>query len=198
MFSGQGLTVRNNIKWMRKSEYKRWNDFFVGASLNFFTSRIDWVDSLGECHYIGNKFEKMQNCLHDHLEINSSQGVLPVYWSILVTDNWKLKVIFVYIINFFLLVFLNVNFERAMIYYLNLTTNIPIVSSFPIIVPLSGFLKLIFTVEYVDFRIFDSTLFLVQVSSYCSYLASRRWIVKNIGPRRPKKDYITNTFTMLR
>ena len=96
------------------------------------------------------------------------------------------------------MVFLNVNFERAMIYNQNLTTNIPIVSSFPIIVPLSGFLKLIFTVEYVDFRIFDSTLFLVQVSSYCSYLASRRWIVKNIGPRRPKKDYITNTFTMLR
>ena len=50
-----------------------------------------------------------------------------------------------------------------MIYNQNLTTNIPIVSSFPIILPLSGFLKLIFTVEFVEFRIFDSTLFLVQV-----------------------------------
>ena len=44
--------------------------------------------------------------------------------------------------------YLNVNFEREMIYSQNLTANIPIVSSFPIILPLSGFLKLIFTVEY--------------------------------------------------
>ena len=56
------------------------------------------------------------------------------------------------------MVFLNVNFERAMIYNQNLTTNIPIVSSFPIILPLSGFLKLIFTVEFVEFRINNSFL----------------------------------------
>ena len=90
------------------------------------------------------------------------------------------------------MVFLNVNFERAMIYNQNLTTNIPIVSSFPIILPLSGFLKLIFTVEFVEFRIFNLTLFLVQVSPYCSYLASRKWMVKNIGPRRPKEDITNN------